>query len=143
MNSPLEGRLRGSDTERGIPKNDSSNNIFSSPVAKGQLFPNNLQICQPSQPTYDFLSGDAGGPAASATPSATPASARRKVKINYSNEAIRGELNTARYELQMLKEERALEKLRHEQECRALEASVEEHAKRADVSLGFAFAYVG
>ncbi|KAI5848920.1 spindle assembly checkpoint component Mad1 [Tricharina praecox] len=133
MNSPFENRPRGSTTKRGTPKNTSSNNIFSSPVTKRQLFPNNPPIRQPLQPTYDFLSGDAGGPATpSPPPSVTPVSAQRKVRVDISNEVIRGDLNSVRYELQMLKEERSLEKIRHEQECRALEAVAEEHAKRAD-----------
>jgi hypothetical protein len=57
------------------------------------------------------------------------------VKVDLSNEIIRGDLNSVRYELQTLREERQLEKVRHEQELRTLEASVEEQAKRADVNL--------
>lgn len=57
------------------------------------------------------------------------------MKVDLSNEIIRGDLNSVRYELQTLREERQLEKVRHEQELRTLEASVEEQAKRADVNL--------
>lgn len=53
--------------------------------------------------------------------------------MDHSNEIIRGDLNSVRYELETLKEERQLEKIKHEQELRALEASVEEQAKRVDV----------
>lgn len=56
------------------------------------------------------------------------------MKVDQSNEIIRGDLNSVRYELETLKEERQLEKIKHEQELRALEASVEEQAKRVDVS---------
>lgn len=40
-----------------------------------------------------------------------------------------------RYELDVLREERDLANLQHEQEVRALEVKVEEQAKRVDVSL--------
>jgi len=43
-------------------------------------------------------------------------------------------LNSVRYELSTLQEERELEKIRHEKDIRTLEAKVEEEGKRADVS---------
>lgn len=56
-----------------------------------------------------------------------------KGRVDLSNESLRSELNTLRYELSTLQEEREMEKIRHEKEIRALEAKVEEHGKRADV----------
>ena len=110
--------------------------IFNSPDPARQLFTNNGRP-PPNrhlQTTYDLISS------ASATPpppaslrGSTPGSVARAPKIDQSNEIIRGDLNSVRYELSTLKEERQLEKIRHEQEVRALEAKVEEQAKRADV----------
>ena len=105
----------------------------------------------PPQPVYDFIGGGGGGPSTPSpalskrrprTPRSavrgpmTPGSVRRAPvvpKFDQSNEIIRGDLNSVRYELQTLQEERALEKIRHEQEIRTLEAAVEVQSKRADV----------
>lgn len=55
-------------------------------------------------------------------------------QVDLSSETLRSELNSVRYELSTLQEERELEKIRHEKEIRILETKVEEQGKRADVS---------
>jgi mitotic spindle assembly checkpoint protein MAD1 len=125
MNSPFEGRARGS---------NSTNYAFKSPGPARQLFPNNNNGNNRLQPTYNILTGSPAATPPARAPSAPPSSSNRTavVKIDQSNEIIRGDLNSVRYELQTLREDRALEKVRHEQEIRELQAAVEEHARRAD-----------
>ncbi|RPA90653.1 hypothetical protein L873DRAFT_1753498, partial [Choiromyces venosus 120613-1] len=54
------------------------------------------------------------------------------MRADHSTEGLRSELNTVRYELSTLQDERELEGIRHEKELRALEAKCEAQAKRAD-----------
>lgn len=54
-----------------------------------------------------------------------------------SNEGIRADLNSVRYELSTLQEERELEKIRHEKEIRELQSKLEERSKKSDVGFSF------
>jgi hypothetical protein len=112
-----------------------NNHIFNSPGSARQLFTNNGRPLpnRNLQTTYDLVSSASATPPPASLRGSTPGSVARVPKIDQSNEIIRGDLNSVRYELSTLKEERQLEKIRHEQEVRALEAKVEEQAKRADV----------
>lgn len=53
-------------------------------------------------------------------------------KVDFSNEGLRSEVNSLRYELSTIKADRELERVRHQEEIRSLEAKVEENAKLAD-----------
>lgn len=55
-------------------------------------------------------------------------------KIDISNEGIRSEVNSLRYELQTLKADRELERIRHDEQLRTTEARAEEKAKLADAA---------
>lgn len=55
-------------------------------------------------------------------------------KIDYSNEGLRSELESLRYELQTVKTDRELELIQHQEEVRAVEAKAEEKAKLADAA---------
>ncbi|KAI5850489.1 spindle assembly checkpoint component Mad1 [Morchella snyderi] len=55
-------------------------------------------------------------------------------KADLSNEGIRADLNSVRYELSTLQEERELEKIRHEKEIRELQLKLEEQSKKSDAS---------
>ncbi|KAG0641612.1 spindle assembly checkpoint component Mad1 [Tuber brumale] len=79
------------------------------------------------QPSYDFLA-QAPSPAAPPRQRLLPVG----MKAGHSTEDLRSELNTVRYELSTLQDERELERIRHEKELRVLEAKCEEQAKRAD-----------
>ncbi|CAZ85559.1 unnamed protein product [Tuber melanosporum] len=79
------------------------------------------------QPSYDFLA-QAPSPAAPPQQRLLPVG----MKASHSTEGLRSELNTVRYELSTLQDERELERIRHEKELRVLEAKCEEQAKRAD-----------
>lgn len=57
------------------------------------------------------------------------------MRVDLSSETLRSELNSVRYELSTLQEERELERIRHEKEIRTLETKVEEQGKRADVGI--------
>lgn len=57
------------------------------------------------------------------------------MRVDLSSETLRSELNSVRYELSTLQEERELERIRHEKEIRVLETKVEEQGKRADVGI--------
>jgi len=108
-----------------------------------------------TQPTYDFLTGGAASPPRPAPPPpAQPAATssqsqfRKSLivsasgshnnkhinKIDISNEGLRSEVNSLRYELQTLKADRELERIRHEEQLRAAEARAEEKAKLADAA---------
>ena len=55
-------------------------------------------------------------------------------KIDISNEGLRSEVNSLRYELQTHKADRELERIRHEGQLRAAEARAEEKARLADAA---------
>ncbi|KAF8456652.1 spindle assembly checkpoint component Mad1 [Terfezia claveryi] len=104
-----------------------------------------------TQPTYDFLTG-AASPHRPAQPATTSSQSQfRKSlivsasgnhnndnktlnKIDISNEGLRSEVNSLRYELQTLKADRELERIRHEEQLRAAEVRAEEKAKLADAA---------
>lgn len=52
--------------------------------------------------------------------------------MDISNEGLRSELNSLRYELQTIKADRELERIRHQEELRAAGAKAEEKMKLAD-----------
>ncbi|KAF8537604.1 spindle assembly checkpoint component Mad1 [Trichophaea hybrida] len=108
--------------------------IFQSPGPARQLFSNNTPNANGGRQSSFRAATPPSRPSSSRGTPGPPGSALRTavVKADQSNEIIRGDLNSVRYELQTLREERQLEKIRHEQELRALEVSVEEQAKRAD-----------
>jgi hypothetical protein len=118
------------------------NQVFCLPSPARQLFPRaTVSSHQTWQSKDDFLSNGPATPPPAASSNIdslrvpTPASARSAVKIDQSNEIIRGDLNAARYELSNEREERQLENIRHNQELRILEQKIEVVAKRADVCL--------
>jgi hypothetical protein len=129
--SPFEERPRGNH------RPSLAGHIFQSPGPARQLFNNNTPNANGGRQSSFGAATPPSRPTSSRGTPGPPGSALRTtvVKVDLSNEIIRGDLNSVRYELQTLREERQLEKVRHEQELRTLEASVEEQAKRADVNL--------
>lgn len=106
-----------------------------------------------TQPTYDFLRGGAASPRPAQPATTFSQSQFRKSlivsasgnhnndnnslnktvnKVDISNEGLRSEVNSLRYELQTLKADRELERIRHEEQLRAAEVRAEEKAKLAD-----------
>lgn len=54
--------------------------------------------------------------------------------IDISNEGLRSEVNALRYELSTIKADREMERVRHQEEIRALQAKVEDKARLADAA---------
>ena len=87
---------------------------------------------------YDFLVGGSASPPRQQSQSQprnsliVPGGVGSNTKVDFSNEGLRSEVNSLRYELSTIKADRELERVRHQEEIRALEAKAEGIAKFAD-----------
>ncbi|KAL1969484.1 hypothetical protein VTN77DRAFT_8922 [Rasamsonia byssochlamydoides] len=87
-----------------------------------------------TQPIYDFLAGGSpSSPSASSTQHAFRQSIRpsQPSKTEVENQELRVQLNTLKYELENLKQERDLMVLRHEKELRDLQAKADADFRKA------------
>lgn len=106
---------------------------------------NNVRQTAAAEPSYDSLAPRAASPAIKVYPIGAKAGMLVVrmvtladfwlIRVDLSSETLRSELNSVRYELSTLQEERELERIRHEKEIRTLETKVEEQGKRADVGV--------
>ncbi|KAI9728881.1 MAG: coiled-coil domain-containing protein mad1 [Cirrosporium novae-zelandiae] len=85
------------------------------------------------EPTYNFLTGESQSPQPS---NSFPLSLRESQppKADIGNEELRVEINTLRYELDTLKQEKELTSLQHEKELRDLQVKADADFKKAQAS---------
>lgn len=94
-----------------------------------------------TQPTYDFITGNAiPAPATIVQPFSQSQSQRRQStigKADIGNEDLRAKILTLQYDLESFKQEREVERLRHDKEIRDVQLRAEETFKKAQVRITF------